>query len=213
MPETASNADRLRELADRVGACTACALSTTRRSVVFGEGNPDAPLVFVGEGPGDREDATGRPFVGRAGILLDECLLECGITRKHVYICNVVKCRACIIENARARNRAPALQEIEACSPWLDQQLQILRPLVLVSLGAPSANKLIHRGFAITRERGQWFTSCPYARYATAALHPAYILRQAGEAYEQARASLVADIEAARRKVIEARREPPAALF
>ena len=80
-------------------------------------------------------------------------------------------------------------------------------------LGSPSANKLIHKGFAITRERGQWFTSCPYSRYVLAALHPAYILRQAGEAFEQARASLVADIESARKKVIEARKEAPQTLF
>jgi uracil-DNA glycosylase len=213
MSDALPHADQLGEIAERNAACTACGLAETRRSVVFGEGNPDAPLVFVGEGPGDREDATGRPFVGRAGVLLDECMRECRITRAHVYICNVVKCRACIVEEGRARNRQPTLMEIDLCAPWLDEQLRVLKPLVIVCLGSPSANKLIHKGFQITRERGQWFTSCVYARYATAALHPAYILRQAGDAFDQARASLVADIESARKKVIEARKETPSTLF
>jgi DNA polymerase len=213
MPEADSHAEALQALAERASTCVSCDLSETRRTVVFGEGNPDAPLVFVGEGPGDREDATGRPFVGRAGMLLDECLRECRLTRQHVYICNVVKCRACIMEDGRARNRPPSPQEIAACSQWLDPQLSILSPLVIVCLGAPSANTLIHKGFSITRERGQWFTTCGYARYATAALHPAYILRQAGEAYTEARRSLVEDIESARKKVIEAKKEAPLTLF
>ena len=213
MPDAPSNAERLREISERASVCTACRLADTRRSVVFGEGNPDAPLVFVGEGPGDREDATGRPFVGRAGVLLDECMRECKLTRAHVYICNVVKCRACVVEDGRASNRPPSPLEIEACHQWLDQQLSVIKPLVIVCLGSPSANALIHKGFSITRERGQWFSTCPYSRYVTAALHPAYILRQAGEAFNQARASLVADIEAARKKVIEARKEDPLTLF
>jgi DNA polymerase len=210
---TDSNEMRLAEVAEEASVCTACDLSATRTKVVFGEGNPDAPLVFVGEGPGQHEDATGRPFVGRAGALLDDCLRENGMTRKHVYICNIVKCRACVVEAGRVQNRAPRLDEVEACSRWLHAQLNLIKPLVIVSLGSPSANALIHKNFRIMRERGQWYESSPYCRYIMAALHPAFILRQEGPAYESYRRLLVEDIASARRKVIEARKEPPKTLF
>lgn len=205
--------NQLIELSVQSQSCTACHLSQTRTKVVFGEGNPKAPLVFVGEGPGQQEDATGRPFVGRAGALLDECLLECRLTRKHVYICNVVKCRACEIENGRARNRAPRPDEIEACFHWLDQQLRLIAPLVIICLGAPSANTLIHKNFRMLQERGTWFNSSLYARYIMATLHPAYILRQDAEGYASGRAQLIGDIESARKKVAAARKETPTTLF
>lgn len=207
-----TKAVRLAVVAERASLCVACDLARTRTNVVFGEGNPDAPLMLIGEGPGQNEDATGRPFVGRAGVLLDQCLRENGMTRKHVYICNVVRCRACIIEAGRVKNRPPTPDEIKACSPWLEQTIGIVQPLVILCLGAPSANTIIHKGFKMMQERGQWFES-KYARHAMAALHPAYILRQQGEEYEAARRSLVADIGAARQKVIEARREPKLTLF
>ncbi len=199
--------ERLQELRQKALDCRACELCDTRTNVVFGEGNPNTPLVLIGEGPGANEDATGRPFVGRAGQLLDQVLLENGITRKHIYICNVLKCRASIIENGSVRNRPPRTSEIAACMPWLQQQLDIIKPLVVLCLGAPAANLVIHRDFRMTKERGIWFTSS-YARYAMAALHPAYILRQHDEAFRTARASLVADIDAARKKVIELKKEP-----
>jgi DNA polymerase len=201
--------ERIDELRVQAMECRNCELCQTRTNVVFGEGNPDTPMVLVGEGPGATEDATGRPFVGRAGQLLDQALRENGITRKHVYICNVIKCRASIAENGSVRNRAPKPAEIQACLPWLQKQLEIIGPLVILCLGAPSANQIIHKDFRMTKERGNWFTS-PYVRYAMAALHPAYILRQDGPTFQEGRASLVADIAAARRKVIEARRETPA---
>jgi DNA polymerase len=192
--------------------CTRCGLAATRANVVFGEGNPAAPLVFVGEGPGENEDATGRPFVGRSGALLDACLRENAILRKHVYVCNVIRCRACVVEGGRVNNRPPTADETHACSPWLDQTIQTVRPLVILCLGGPAASAIIHRGFRILQERGQWFET-RYARHVTASLHPAYILRQEGDAYETSRQTLVSDIAAARRKVIEAKREPPTTLF
>lgn len=213
MAASVDNAGRLALLAQEAAGCTRCRLAETRSNVVFGEGNPTAPLVFVGEGPGQTEDSTGRPFVGRAGALLDECMGAVGITRKHVYICNVLKCRACITEEGRTRNRAPQQDEMDACAPWLRQQLEIISPLVIVCLGAPAANSLIHRNFRMTQERGQWFTSSPFCRYITAALHPAYILRQVGDSFQALRQQLIEDIDAARRKVIEARKEPPRTLF
>jgi DNA polymerase len=213
MAETATKEARVAELAEKASVCVACDLSEHRTNVVFGEGNPHSPLVIVGEGPGETEDKTGRPFVGRAGKLLDECLRECGILRKHVFITNVVRCRPTIEENGRLKNRPPRADEANTCiSLWLEPTLAAIEPLVILCLGAPSANAIIKKGFKMTQERGQFFDS-KYARYAIAGLHPAYILRQQGEAFDQARASLVADIEAARLKVIEAKKEPPKTLF
>jgi uracil-DNA glycosylase len=200
--------------------CTRCELSRTRTNVVFGEGNPGAPLVFVGEGPGENEDATGRPFVGRAGKLLDEVLLRNGMTRNHVYICNVLKCRAADLVGGRWNNRPPAPEEISACNPWLEEQLRILKPLVVVAIGGPAANALIHKGFRISSERGRWFTNAPYAPWVTAILHPAYVLRLQGPAYDAAVETLVEDVGNARKKVIEVKRQlkeaaatPPRSLF
>jgi uracil-DNA glycosylase len=197
---------RMAEVREPALVCTRCPLSETRTKVVFGEGNVAAPLVFVGEGPGANEDATGRPFVGRAGKLLDEVLRENGMTRQHVYICNIVKCRAANFEEGRWKNRPPRVEEVEACRDWLRAQLGIIRPTVIICLGAPAANEIIHKGFQITRERGQWFTTSPFAPWTMAAFHPAYILRQHGPGFESARASLSGDIANARRKVIEVRR-------
>jgi len=205
-PEIVTDIDRqMEELKAEVLECRKCGLCETRSNVVFGEGNPNTPLVLVGEGPGANEDATGRPFVGRAGQLLDECLRVNGITRKHIYICNVIKCRATLVEGKSIKNRPPKPEEITCCLPWLEKQLEIIKPTVVLSLGSPSANAIIHKDFKIMKERGTWFTS-PYAKYAMAALHPAYILRQGGEALESARTTLITDIAAARAKVIEAKR-------
>lgn len=201
-----NNAEKLAALAERARVCIACDLSRTRTNVVFGEGNPNALLALVGEGPGQDEDATGRPFVGRSGRLLDACLAENGITRNHVFICNVVRCRACNIEGDRVINRPPSPEEAAACSPWLQQTLDIIRPLVILCLGGPAASNIIHPDFKILKERGQWF-STPYARYAAASYHPSYILRQGGTPSSAAYRTLVEDIAAARLKVIEVKRE------
>ena len=207
-----SKTERLAEVASKASVCVACGLSKMRTNVVFGEGNPEAPLVLIGEGPGQNEDKTGRPFVGRSGILLDECLRENGITRKHIYICNVIRCRACNLEAGRTVNRPPTPEETKACRPWLQQTLDIIQPKVILCLGGPAASSIIHKGFRITHERGQWFPS-EYCNYAMATLHPAYILRQEGEVYEANRKDLIADIAEARKKVIEAKKEPKSTLF
>jgi DNA polymerase len=188
-------------------SCTRCDLSRTRTNVVFGEGNAAAPLVFVGEGPGENEDATGRPFVGRAGKLLDEVLRRNGMTRNHVYICNTIKCRAADMVNGRWNNRPPTPVELAACNPWLEQQLTTIKPLVIVCLGSPAANTLIHKGFRITSQRGRWFTHSPYAPFVMAGFHPAYILRLQGPAYDAALDTLIEDIGNARKKVIEVKRQ------
>lgn len=204
--------EQINQLRERCFACTRCELSDTRTNVVFGEGNPESPLMIVGEGPGANEDATGRPFVGRAGALLDEALAACKISRNHVWICNVLKCRACIRENNRTRNRPPATEEIAACTPWLEQQIAIIKPLVILCLGAPAAKFIIKKDFRMTQERGIVYPT-KYARYAVAALHPAYILRQAGETYDGGKALLISDIDLARRQVVVAKKEPKISLF
>lgn len=203
---------RLARVLERASICMACDLAKTRANVVFGDGNPEAPLMIIGEGPGQNEDATGKPFVGRAGALLDQCLRENSITRKHVYITNVVRCRPTNIEAGRVNNRPPTPEETRACATWLEQTIEIMQPLVILCLGAPAAGAIIHKGFKMTQQRGQWFES-RFTRYAMAAWHPAYILRLEGEAYAAARRALVTDIGAARQKVIEARREPRMTLF
>lgn len=200
-------------LRDAARECTRCGLHAARTQVVFGEGNPLSPLVIVGEGPGETEDRTGRPFVGRAGQLLDACLRERGITRKHVFVTNVVRCRPTRLENGRLLNRPPTPEESEACvAAWLAPTLAAIRPLVILCLGGPAASTVIHRGFRITQERGRFFET-PYAHHAIASLHPAYILRQQGDDFERSRELLSQDIEAARLKVIAARKEAPRTLF
>jgi uracil-DNA glycosylase len=174
-------------------SCSACALSEKRRNVVFGEGNPSSPLVLVGEGPGDNEDATGRPFVGRAGQLLDKALLDNGLTREHVYICNVVKCRACDWSTGKPVNRAPTDDEVAACRQWLEPQLKAIGPKVILCIGAPSAKTLIRKDFKITAERGKYFRT-DLAKTAIATLHPSYILRNQSARNDGGYGLLVADI-------------------
>ncbi|MCH8274335.1 MAG: uracil-DNA glycosylase [Armatimonadetes bacterium] len=173
--------------------CTACGLAKARNNVVFGEGDPHSPLVLIGEGPGEQEDLTGRPFVGRAGKLLDRALMDCGLDRSDVYICNILKCRAADWREGRAQNRAPAADEVAACNRWLDPQLRIIAPKVLLCIGGPSASHLIHKNFLITKERGKLFT-CRYAEHALATLHPAYVLRQQGRNSDGGYSLLVEDI-------------------
>lgn len=142
---------RLLHVLDReqVTGCTKCRLSEGRTKTVFGVGNPDARLVFVGEGPGFEEDRRGEPFVGRAGHLLDRMIVVMGLRREDVYICNVVKCRP-------PNNRDPEADEIAACSPYLFEQLQTIGPEVIVALGAPATRTLLQTTDAIGRLRGRF---------------------------------------------------------
>lgn len=185
--------DRFETLALEAQGCVACRLHERRTRVVFGEGDPHAPLVLVGEGPGDEEDRTGRPFVGKAGKLLDRALADNGLDRQVVYICNTVKCRAADWSSGRPQNRAPMPDEVAACRRWLLPQLGLIAPKVILCIGAPSAKNLIRADFAITKERGRYFP-CGLARTAIATLHPAYILRNMGASSDGGYGLLVADI-------------------
>ena len=152
-----------------LGECTRCGLSEGRQNIVFGEGDPNARVVFVGEGPGADEDRTGRPFVGRAGELLTKMIESLGWKREDVYICNIVKCRP-------PGNRDPKLDEIATCRPFLDRQLQMIQPQVIVTVGKPASSTLLGRNIAITRVRGIWqeWNGIPVMP----TFHPAYVLRQ-----------------------------------
>jgi DNA polymerase len=161
---------------DEVQGCTLCGLCRTRTQTVFGEGDPCAELVFVGEAPGQEEDLSGRPFVGKAGQLLTKMIGAMGLTRERVFICNVLKCRP-------PNNRPPAPQEVSACWDYLLRQLQTIRPKAIVTLGNPATKALLQTKTGITRLRGTWQRLGPLARGledipVMPTFHPSYVLRQ-----------------------------------
>ena len=153
-----------------LGECTRCRLAAGRTQIVFGDGNPDADLLFVGEGPGEQEDLQGIPFVGRAGELLTQ-MIEKGLSipRRSVYICNIVKCRP-------PQNRTPLADEVSACRVFLDGQIDAVRPKVIVALGKPATSLLLGRDVSITRVRGIFQEYRGYPVMPT--FHPAFVLRQ-----------------------------------
>jgi len=165
--------DGLREAAT---GCKACPLWENATQIVFGEGAADADVVFVGEQPGDREDLEGRPFVGPAGKLFDEALVEARIDRSQVYVTNVVKHFKWKPQGKRRIHQKPNWREITACRPWLDAELAVLKPRVLVCLGATAAQALLGRDFRVSRQRGELVDS-PLAPKAMATVHPSSILR------------------------------------
>jgi len=167
IPETWSNRS-LEEIRSDLGECTRCRLHEHRTNIVFGEGNPAAELVFVGEGPGADEDRTGRPFVGKAGKLLDRIIEAIGMDRADVYIANVVKCRP-------PENRTPERDEAATCGPFLFRQLGFIRPKVIVALGAPALQCLTGSREGITKARGQW--QAWHGIKVMPTYHPAYLLR------------------------------------
>ncbi len=180
--------------------CQRCDLWQGRTHVVVGEGNPHGGILLMGEGPGENEDATGRPFVGRAGQLLDTALEEAGLGRDDVYITNVVRCRPTTVKDGSISNRAPRAGEIAACEPWRWLELNLVDPRVVVCVGGPAAKALIDKKFKITEQRGQFFHKEDGRTY-IATLHPAYVLRLYSadrDAYRTARENLVSDLRHAR---------------
>ena len=167
----------LREIDEKeVKPCRRCGLWQGRRNTVFGEGGPDADLMFVGEAPGQDEDRTGRPFVGRAGELLTKMITAMGLTREQVFIGNVVKCRP-------PGNRAPAPDEVDACWDYLVRQISIIQPRVIVALGNPATHALLNTRIGITKLRGTWQKLPMLSAEAVGidvmpTFHPAYVLRQ-----------------------------------
>jgi len=187
-----SREEKIRALAEldatQVKGCIKCRLSETRTNTVFGEGDPDARIFFVGEGPGENEDLSGRPFVGRAGQLLDKMIAGMGFRRDQMFIANIVKCRP-------PQNRAPAADETAACTPYLVRQLEIVRPDAIVTLGLPSSQYMLQTKLSMSKLRGNWQEWRGIKLMPT--FHPAYLLR----AYtEDNRAKVWSDLK----KVLEA---------
>ena len=170
-------------------ACQKCALGETRTNCVFGVGNEQADLMFVGEAPGEQEDLSGVPFVGKAGQLLDKFLFAVDIDRKDVYIANILKCRP-------PKNRDPLPEEEDACIGYLREQVKHIQPRVIVCLGRISAMRLIKEDFKITKEHGEWFEKGNYLM--TAVYHPAALLRDPKKKEE-----MLEDMKKIRRKLDE----------
>lgn len=160
---------RFDQLKTEILNCHRCNLSQTRNHVIFGEGNPKAEIFIIGEGPGKVEDLQGRPFVGPSGQLLDKILAACGFTReKHVFISNIVKCRP-------PNNRTPAIEETQACLPWLHEQIELINPKIIILLGATALKNMAGNNYRITRDHGQWLNLCN--RLAMPVYHPSALLR------------------------------------
>ena len=178
--------------------CTACDLYARATQTVFGEGRHDAPLMLVGEQPGDREDLAGRPFVGPAGAMLDKALDEAGIDREKVFVTNVVKHFKWRPSGKRRLHERPTAAEIRACRPWLDIEREIVRPDLLVALGATAAKAIIGRDFRITERRGEVLPPVDGGPKLLATFHPSAILRaRTPEDRERMLAALIADLTTA----------------
>jgi uracil-DNA glycosylase family protein len=190
VPESPS-LPRLREAA---AGCRGCHLWENATQTVFGEGARAADVMLVGEQPGDQEDLAGKPFVGPAGRLLDQALEEAGIDRRQAYVTNVVKHFKWQPRGKRRIHQKPNWAEMAACRPWLDAELEVVGPDVVVCLGATAAQALIGRDFRVSRQRGELVDS-QLARYVLATVHPSSILRQRDDASRQAEyAALVEDL-------------------
>ena len=160
--------NEMEKLNERCRGCMSCPLGATRRNLVFGVGRSPSEVMFIGEGPGEQEDLQGEPFVGPAGKLLDDMLEMIGLDRTRIYIANTVKCRP-------PMNRDPAPEEMAACRHWLDEQIALVHPKIIVCLGRIAAGELIRKDFRITREHGQWFER-DGVKY-MAIYHPSALLR------------------------------------
>jgi uracil-DNA glycosylase len=184
----------LEKLRRAAAGCEGCDLWRDATQTVFGEGAADAAVMLVGEVPGDGEDNAGRPFVGPAGRLLDRALEEAGIDRGRAYVTNVVKHFKFERRGKVRLHKRPNAEEIHACRPWLDAELAVVRPEVLVCLGATAAQALLGASFRVSRQRGEWVSS-PLAPKVTATVHPSSILRAPDdEARKQAYKGFVADL-------------------
>jgi len=191
VPET-RNLPKLREVA---AGCKACDLWKTGTQTVFGEGSASAEIVFVGEQPGDKEDLAGKPFVGPAGRVFDEGLAAAGIDRRLAYVTNAVKHFKWEARGKRRIHQKPNAVELAACRPWLDAELEAVRPKVLVPLGATAAQALLGRQFRVSKDRGRPIDS-ELAPYVLATVHPSSILRQrTDEERAAAMADFIADLE------------------
>jgi DNA polymerase len=178
--------------------CRGCGLYRQATQTVFGEGSSHAPMMLVGETPGDREDVVGRPFVGPAGQLLNRALEGAGVDRSRVYVTNAVKHFKWEPRGKRRLHKRPLVSEIGACLPWLHLEIELVRPKVIVCLGATAGQALLGRRFSVTRERGRVLQS-PHAPFVVATLHPSALLRiRESDARRAAFEQFVADLAVAK---------------
>ena len=184
----------LPKLREAAAGCTACPLYKTGTQTVFGEGTSKAEVLFVGEQPGDQEDLQGKPFVGPAGKLFDKALEDAGIDRSQVYVTNVVKHFKWQARGKRRMHQKPNWSEIAACRPWLEAELEVIEPRVLVCLGATAAQALLGRDFRVSRQRGELVDS-ELAENVIATVHPSSILRADQETRDLEYRELVRDLE------------------
>jgi uracil-DNA glycosylase family protein len=184
----------LPDLRGAAAGCRGCGLWRNATQTVFGEGTAGADVMFVGEVPGDREDLAGKPFVGPAGQIFDQALEEVGIDRGEVYVTNVVKHFKFEPRGKRRIHKRPNAEEVKACRPWLEAELAVVQPEVLVCLGATAAQALLGRAFRVTKQRGE-FVDSDLAPSVTATIHPSAILRAPDEeAREMERGLFVRDL-------------------
>ncbi len=194
---------RWREIALEAAGCQACGLYANATQTVFGEGPVPAPIMMVGEQPGDQEDRAGRPFVGPAGRVLDRALEEAGIERSSVYVTNAVKHFKWKPRGPRRIHDKPNRAETVACRPWLDQELELVRPEILVLLGATAAQSLLGTSFRLTKQQGQDLTGTGLAPHVVATTHPSLVLRGPDpDVREQTRRRMVHDLQVVARLVI-----------
>jgi DNA polymerase len=172
--------------------CRLCPLWQTATQIVFGDGPSNARLMFIGEAPGHHEDLHGIPFVGPAGRLFDEALVQAGIPRTEVFVTNIVKHRPWVADGNQKKNRPPKQSEIKACRPWLVQEIALVRPSIICCIGAPAARQILGKDFRLTEQRGQWF-STDAAPAVIATIHPAYVLIQPEPFFDRWREALFAD--------------------
>lgn len=189
MSESTTKQQLFAQLHEECLQCQKCPLWETRTNVVFGVGNPDSPILIIGEGPGEQEDLQGEPFVGAAGKLLDDMLQLIGLDRSKLYIANIVKCRP-------PRNRDPLKEEQEACMPWLEQQMERMQPQVILCLGRVAAQRMIRPDFKITQDHGKWYRQGNTRLMAI--YHPSALLRD-----ESKRPETFADLREFRKYVRE----------
>lgn len=208
--------ERILEKACAVAAaCRKCQIGYDRRNNVYGEGDPCARLMLIGEGPGETEDLLGRPFVGRAGDLLEKMIGAIGLAREDVYIANTVKCRPTLHEGGKLRNRAPTPAEMANCRPYLDEQIDVISPQIILAMGAPAAKSFLGNAFAITKGRGSWYEG-PNGIALMVTFHPAYVLRQGGTALTETKRLVWSDLKKVRARLddlAEGKSSPQPALF
>ncbi len=173
--------------------CIRCDLRLTRTHVVFGVGNPHARLILFGEAPGADEDASGLPFQGRAGQMLNSLLAEAGIRREDIWVSNTVKCRPIKAEGRLVSNRPPRVGEVRACAIWRTGEIDLLRAPLICCLGATAASALLGRAVKMTQERGQWLAG-PEGSRVLISYHPSYVMRQVGADLERIRGEVLTDL-------------------